>query len=59
MLRKYFNIGRDQFEAVLVGFDNERGKGDHCHLDGNELPYTFVNVDLLIQDFIREVESRR
>ena len=20
----------------IVGFDNERGKGDHCHLDGQE-----------------------
>jgi hypothetical protein len=20
----------------VVGFDNERGKGDHCHLDGGE-----------------------
>ena len=22
----------------IVGFDNEWGKGDHCHLDGQELP---------------------
>ncbi len=22
----------------IVGFDNERGKGDHCHLDGQEHP---------------------
>jgi len=43
----------------VVGYDNERGKGDHCHLDGNESPYTFVNIDQLIQDFVREVECRR
>jgi hypothetical protein len=24
----------------IVGFDNARGKGDHCHLDGVEVPYT-------------------
>jgi len=29
----------------IVGFDNERGKGDHCHMDGKELPYTFMVND--------------
>ena len=43
----------------FVGFDNERGKGDHCHLDGNELPYTFTSVDQLLEDFIAGVETRR
>lgn len=43
----------------IVGFDNERGKGDHCHLDGREHPYRFVSVEQLIEDFIAEVERRR
>ena len=43
----------------VVGFDNERGKGDHCHLDGQELPYVFRGVDQLVEDFIAAVESRR
>ena len=43
----------------IVRFDNERGKGDHYHLDENELPYTFVNVEQLIEDFIVAVEARR
>ena len=43
----------------IVGFDNERGKGDHCHLDGAELPYTFTSVEQLIEDFIAAVDSRR
>lgn len=43
----------------VVGFDNERGKGDHCHLDGEEFPYRFSTVDQLIEDFIAEVEKRR
>jgi predicted transcriptional regulator len=30
-----------------VGFDNERGKGDHCHMDGKELPYKFTSVGQL------------
>lgn len=38
---------------------NERGKGDHCHLDGREYPYRFVDVEQLIEDFIAEVERRR
>lgn len=43
----------------IVGFDNERGKGDHCHLDGREFSYTFSTVEQLIEDFITEVEKRR
>lgn len=43
----------------IVGFDNERGKGDHCHLDGNERPYRFVSLEQLIEDFIAEVDRRR
>ncbi len=43
----------------VVGFDNERGKGDHCHLGGMEVPYTFTDVDQLIEDFIKAVAARR
>lgn len=43
----------------MVGFDNERGKGDHCHLDGQEMPYTFTGVDQLVEDFIAAVAARR
>jgi hypothetical protein len=43
----------------IVGFDNERGKGDHCHLDGKQLPYTFVGVAQLVEDFIAAVSNRR
>lgn len=43
----------------VVGFDNERGKGDHCHLDGIEHPYGFTTLDQLIEDFIAEVAKRR
>ena len=41
----------------VVGFDNERGKGDHCHIGGAERPYVFRSVDQLIDDFLREVEA--
>ena len=40
----------------VIGFDNERGKGDHRHIGTAELPYIFQGVDRLIDDFIEEVE---
>lgn len=43
----------------IVAFDNERGKGDHCHIDSLERPYSFVTIDQLIEDFIAAVEERR
>ena len=43
----------------VVSFDNERGKGDHCHLDGKERSYRFINIDQLVNDFIQEVDKRR
>ena len=35
----------------VVGFDNERGKGDHLHLHGVETPYDFRGVAGLLADF--------
>jgi hypothetical protein len=43
----------------VVGFDNERGKGDHCHIEGVEMPYPFKGVDQLIEDVIAAVAARR
>ena len=43
----------------VVGFDNEYGKGDHCHLDGFEVHYVFVSVEQLVEDFIAAVAARR
>jgi hypothetical protein len=43
----------------VVGFDNERGKGDHCHLNGVEKPYVFISVEQLVEDFIAAVAARR
>jgi len=41
----------------VVGFDNERGKGDHRHIGDREFPYRFVDLGVLIEDFIAEVEQ--
>lgn len=37
--------------ARVVGFDNERGKGDHRHDLGTESAYRFVDVATLLADF--------
>jgi len=50
----YGKVGRR-----LMGYDNERLKGDHCHKDGKELPYHFSNVDKLMDDFLAAVRDRR
>jgi hypothetical protein len=43
----------------LVGFDNERGRGDHCHLAGRQQPYRFSTVEQLVEDFIAAVAAAR
>jgi len=39
----------------VVGYDNERGKGDHKHLGDRQLPYRFSTVAQLIADFWDDV----
>lgn len=43
----------------VVGFDNERGKGDHCHIGGQQRPYRFTTVERLVEDFIAAVAAAR
>ncbi len=43
----------------VVGYDNERGKGDHRHLADREEPYTFTTVEALIADFVADVRKFR
>jgi hypothetical protein len=40
-----------------VGYDNERGKGDHKHIGNREVPYRFVNPQQLMADFMADVEG--
>jgi hypothetical protein len=42
-----------------VGYDNERGKGDHRHFRGAEAVYTFTTVEKLMADFWSDVQSLR
>jgi len=40
----------------LVGYDNERGKGDHKHIGEKESVYKFQSVDQLLKDFWNDVK---
>jgi hypothetical protein len=42
-----------------VGYDNERGKGDHRHFQGAEMSYTFSTVEQLMVDFWSDVRALR
>ena len=42
-----------------IGYDNERGKGDHRHYGDNEVPYEFVGFEQLIDDFFADVTAHR
>lgn len=43
----------------IVGYDNERGKGDHRHLGDTEEPYRFSTVEDLMADFLADVQRAR
>ena len=43
----------------IVGYDNERGKGDHRHFKGRETAYRFVSPEKLVADFLADVEKAR
>lgn len=42
----------------VVRYDNERGKGDHRHVDGRELAYVFTTVERLLDDFESDIRER-
>lgn len=45
-------------ECVLR-YDNEAGKGDHKHRDGNETAYRFTTPEQLLADFWNDVDQWR
>lgn len=47
--------GRDN--ERVVGYDNERGKGDHKHIYNTEKRYRFSSVEKLIADFLADIEK--
>ena len=49
--------GRDGVR--IVGYDNERGKGDHKHLGLIETPYKFINAEQLVADFLADIDGAK
>jgi hypothetical protein len=43
----------------VIGYDNERGKGDHRHFQGQETAYAFSGVEQMMADFWHDVRSLR
>ncbi len=43
----------------LLGYDNERGKGDHRHTEDQQAPYKFETVERLVADFLADVRRLR
>lgn len=41
----------------VLGYDNERGKGDHKHMGGVELAYAFTTPAQLLADFWRDIKE--
>jgi Family of unknown function (DUF6516) len=51
--RLYFGKGGQ----CRVRYDNERGKGDHRHVNNVEEPYRFESLAQLLDDFQHDVET--
>jgi hypothetical protein len=43
----------------LVGYDNERGKGDHRHIENREEAYLFTTPEALVEAFLSDVKALR
>jgi hypothetical protein len=41
----------------VLGYDNERGKGDHKHVGSREEPYCFVTPQQLMADFMADLKE--
>jgi hypothetical protein len=41
----------------IIGYDNERGKGDHKHINNIEIPYEFIDIATLLKDFKQDLEG--
>lgn len=43
----------------IIGYDNERGKGDHRHYGDRQERYEFTSLEQLITDFEQDVALAR
>lgn len=42
-----------------IGYDNERGKGDHRHIGQLEERYVFRSIEQLMDDFYQDIDAWR
>ena len=54
-----YSLFYGKFCKRLIGYDNERGKGDHRHIMDREEAYAFVSEEQLIADFMTDVSKMR
>ncbi|OGS35374.1 MAG: hypothetical protein A2293_03205 [Elusimicrobia bacterium RIFOXYB2_FULL_49_7] len=45
--------------CCALRYDNELGKGDHKHMGKIEKPYIFTTPEALLDDFWKDVDTRR
>ena len=57
-LYKYRLVYIENGERIL-GYDNERGKGDHRHAKSMETPISFTSLEALSAQFLAEVAKLR
>jgi len=43
-------------DVRVIGYDNAEGQGDHRHYRDRQKPYTFQDIDKLLQDFYGDIE---
>lgn len=43
----------------VIGYDNERGKGDHKHYYASETPYTFTTPEQVWADSVKDILTER
>ena len=40
----------------VLRYDNEAGKGNHAHTNGQEISYNFVSTEQLVDDFFAQIK---
>lgn len=43
--------------VCAIRYDNESGKGDHKHVGDKEVPFSFSDINTLMGEFWRDVDS--
>ncbi|BCQ28770.1 hypothetical protein NK8_69600 (plasmid) [Caballeronia sp. NK8] len=54
-----YSLFYDRDGQRIIGYDNERGKGNDRHYRDREQPYAFSSVEEMVADFLDDVERER